>query len=72
MSDTQIINQLKFRISSLQSNLLEKQKVIDQYKTVESEADSKIKGNPFYYIAMQKIQAEKVKSLLNSIQILKK
>ena len=45
MADVQMINQLKFRIVSLESNLAEKQKVIDEYKSIETEADSKIKGN---------------------------
>ena len=45
MSDTQIVNQLKFRITSLESQLSDKQKILEQYQTIESEADNKIRGN---------------------------
>ena len=34
-----MMNQLKFRVVSLESNLIEKQKLIDEYKSVETQAD---------------------------------
>lgn len=44
MSDTQVVNQLKFKISSLETQLADKQRALEEYQTIESEADAKIKG----------------------------
>ncbi len=44
MTEAQI-NQYKFRVNALEETLLEKQKKIEEYQTVEREADGKIKSN---------------------------
>jgi hypothetical protein len=46
MADTQIITQLKFRVASLESALSDKQKELELYRTIEAQADSKVKSNP--------------------------
>lgn len=55
MAEVELISQLKFRIANLESNINEKQKIIDEYKFIESEADTKIKGNRYINKGMQKI-----------------
>ena len=44
MSDKQVINELNFRVASLRQNLNDCQKELEQYRGVEAQADSKIKG----------------------------
>ena len=44
MSDKQVINELNFRVASLKQNLNDCQRELEQYRGVESQADSKIKG----------------------------
>jgi hypothetical protein len=49
MSEAELINQFKFKVAHLESDLKEKHKVIEEYKFIESEADSKIKGIRYIY-----------------------
>ena len=72
MSEAQLINQLKFKNATLESMLNDRQKEIEQYRNIEEQADNKIKSNPFFDLVMTKVHADKIKSLLNSIQVLKK
>ena len=57
MAEAELISQLKFRIVNLESNLSEKNKLLEEYKFIESEADTKIKGKQFHNPGMQKIHA---------------
>jgi hypothetical protein len=41
------VNHLKFRIASLESTLSDKQKELEEYRDIENQADSKIKGTPY-------------------------
>lgn len=72
MSEAQLINQLKFKNATLESMLNDRQKEIEQYRNIQEQADNKIKSNPFFDLVMTKVHADKIKSLLNSIQVLKK
>lgn len=44
MSEAQLINQLKFKVATLESALSDKQKEVEQYRNIEEQADGKIKG----------------------------
>jgi hypothetical protein len=45
MSEAQLISQLKFRVSTLESTLAERQREVEEYRQVEEQADGKIKGS---------------------------
>ena len=48
MAETQTVKELTFKITTLQHQLAKKDKELEQYQTVESEADAKITGtSPF-------------------------
>ena len=46
MSEKQVINELNFRVASLKQTLTDCQKELEQYRSIENQADSKIKGIP--------------------------
>lgn len=41
------LNQLKFKIAALESALADKERALQDYRTIEEQADSKIKGRSF-------------------------
>ena len=45
MSDKQLINDLNFKVATLKQSLNDCQKELEQYRGIEVQADSKIKGN---------------------------
>jgi hypothetical protein len=44
MTEAALINQLKFRVATLESSLSDKQKEVEEYRNIEEQADGKIKG----------------------------
>jgi len=65
MQDREKIKELNVKIKELQQALESKNSLLQDYKDIEKIADEKIKG-------LNTIHSEKVRALMNSIQVLKK